>query len=86
MGQQTDEFRSDSWFVEAIASPKDVVVLLDTSAALSDATRRLARLTVKTVLDTLNENDFLNIYSLDETDRLLVPCFKDLLVQVRRPH
>lgn len=77
-----DEFRLSLWFVEAMTSSKDIVILLDTSSSLSDSSRRLAQITAKHILDTLSDNDFVNIFSLDSSDQVLVPCFKDLLVQV----
>lgn len=80
--QNIDEFRLSLWFVEAMTSSKDIVILLDTSSSLSESTRHLARVTAKTILDTLGDNDFVNIFSLDSNEQVLVPCFKDLLVQV----
>ena len=65
-----------------MTSSKDIVILLDTSSSLSESSRRLARITAKTILDTLGDNDFVNVFSLDSSDQVVVPCFKDLLVQV----
>lgn len=65
-----------------MTSSKDIVILLDTSASLPESSRNLARITAKTILDTLNDNDFVNIFSLDSTQPTLVSCFKNLLVQV----
>lgn len=80
--QNIDEYRLSLWFVEAMTSSKDIVILLDTSSSMTDSSRHLARVTAKTILDTLGDNDFVNIFSLDNADQVLVPCFKDLLVQV----
>lgn len=77
-----DEFRLSPWFVEAITSPKDIVILMDTSSPLSDSSRQLTRITAKTILDTLGDNDFVNVFSLDSDEPAMMPCFKDLLVQV----
>lgn len=79
-----NEFRLSSWFVEAMTSPKDIVILLDTSVSLSEASTHLIRLTAKTILEALGDDDFVNIFSLDSVDSVLVPCFKDLLPQVRK--
>ncbi|XP_065212040.1 voltage-dependent calcium channel subunit alpha-2/delta-3 isoform X2 [Planococcus citri] len=76
-----DEYRLSLWFVEAMTSSKDIVILLDTSTSLSESHRHLARVTAKTILDTLGDNDFVNIFSLDSTEQAIVPCFRDLLVQ-----
>ncbi len=81
-----NEFRLDSWFVEAVTSPKDVVILMDTSSSLSESSRHLVRLTAKTILETLGDNDFVNIFSLDNAEQNLVPCFKELLVQASTTH
>lgn len=76
------DFRSSSWFVEASTSPKDVVILLDWSSSVSGSRGALARATAAAILDTLSSNDFVNIYRFNDVTEELVPCFKNMLVQV----
>lgn len=77
-----DDFRTNLWFVNAATSPKDIVILLDTSKSMSGKTRDLAHATVRMILDTLGANDFVNIFKFSETTQEILPCYKDLLVQV----
>lgn len=44
--------------------------------------RDIARAIVNSILDTLGSNDFVNIYRFSEATTEIVPCFKDMLVQV----
>jgi len=44
--------------------------------------REIAKSVVSAILDTLGNNDFLNVYKFSDTTEELVPCFKDMLVQV----
>ena len=44
--------------------------------------QEIAKHVVLNILDTLNENDFVNIFTFSETTQELVPCFNDTLVQV----
>nr|XP_018906930.1 PREDICTED: voltage-dependent calcium channel subunit alpha-2/delta-3 isoform X2 [Bemisia tabaci] len=76
-----DDFRTNLWFVNAATSPKDIVILLDTSKSMSGKTRDLAHATVRMILDTLGANDFVNIFKFSETTQEILPCYKDLLVQ-----
>lgn len=76
------DFRASSWFVEAATSPKDLVILLDTSSAAGGHRGALARATASGILDALGPNDFVNIFTFSDVTEELVPCFKNMLVQV----
>lgn len=80
--QDLHDFRTSSWFVGAATSPKDIAIVLDASSSMSGKNRDLARATVKAILDTLTDNDFVNVYTFSENTQELIPCFKDMLVQV----
>jgi voltage-dependent calcium channel alpha-2/delta-3 len=45
--------------------------------------REIAKSVVSAILDTLGNNDFVNVYKYSDTTVELVPCFKDMLVQVK---
>lgn len=78
------DFRSSSWYVDAATSPKDIVVLVDNSGSMTGHRANLARVTVEAILDTLSDNDFVNVYKFSDTTEETVVCFKDQLVQVKK--
>ncbi|XP_019871857.2 voltage-dependent calcium channel subunit alpha-2/delta-3 isoform X2 [Aethina tumida] len=73
--------RTRSWYIEAASSPKDVVILVDRSGSMTGMRREIARHVVYNILDTLGNNDYVNIYTFSNTTDPLVPCFEDMLVQ-----
>ncbi|XP_031772090.1 voltage-dependent calcium channel subunit alpha-2/delta-3 [Apis florea] len=75
------EFRISDWFVGAANSPKDLAILIDMECYVSERNKRLAVTTVKTILDTLGPNDYVNVYRYGDTAEEIVQCFKDSLVQ-----
>ncbi|XP_048526284.1 voltage-dependent calcium channel subunit alpha-2/delta-3 isoform X1 [Dendroctonus ponderosae] len=75
------DFRSAAWYVGAATSPKDIAILLDASGSMAGHRANLARATVESILDTLTDNDFVNIFRFSDTTSETLPCFKDQLVQ-----
>ncbi|XP_072393031.1 voltage-dependent calcium channel subunit alpha-2/delta-3 isoform X1 [Diabrotica undecimpunctata] len=73
--------RTRSWYIEAASSPKDVVILVDRSGSMTGMRREIARHVVHNVLDTLGNNDYVNIYTFSNTTEPLVECFEGQLVQ-----
>lgn len=73
--------RKRSWYIETATCSKDLVILLDNSGSMFGFRNFIAQLTIKSLLDTLSNNDFLNIYIYSENVTELVPCFNDTLVQ-----
>lgn len=82
MYDQTYDFRIRSWFAEAIASPKDVIILLDRSGSMKGKRRILSKYIINNILDTLYDNDYVNIYTVSNSTQPLVECFDYNLVQV----
>ncbi|XP_021912833.1 voltage-dependent calcium channel subunit alpha-2/delta-3 isoform X6 [Zootermopsis nevadensis] len=80
-GQELYDFRTSSWYIDSATSPKDVVILLDSSGSMTGQRREIAKSVVNAILDTLGNNDFLNVFRFSDTTDPLVPCFKDMLVQ-----
>ena len=80
--QELHDFRTSSWYIDSATSPKDVVILLDSSGSMVGERREIAKSVVSAILDTLGNNDFVNVYRFSDTTEELVPCFKDMLVQV----
>lgn len=76
------DFRSSAWYVSAATSPKDIVILIDNSGSMSGHKSNLAKATTESILNTLGDNDFVNVYKFSDITEETVPCFKDMLVQV----
>ena len=49
-------------YIKAAASPKEIVIMLDTSGSMTGIRKEIAKHTVLTILETLSENDFVAIY------------------------
>ncbi|KAG5866820.1 hypothetical protein JTB14_006018 [Gonioctena quinquepunctata] len=79
---ETYDFRTRTWYTEAFTSPKDIIILLDRSGSTKGTRRTVAIQVVNQLLDTLNDNDFVNIYTFTNTTEPLVECFSDTLFQV----
>lgn len=69
--------------MEAAASPKDVIILVDRSGSMTGQRRDIAKHVVTNILDTLGNNDFVNVMTFADTVEEIVPCFEDSLVQVK---
>ncbi|XP_037905987.1 voltage-dependent calcium channel subunit alpha-2/delta-3 isoform X5 [Hermetia illucens] len=73
--------RLRSWYIEAATSPKDVIILVDSSGSMTGQRKDIAKHVVGTILDTLGTNDFVNIFTFAEEIEPVVPCFNNMLVQ-----
>jgi len=81
----TDLFdsRMRPWYTTAANSPKNIVILQDVSGSMTGRRREIARHVVYTILDTLTDNDYVNVYNFSGNATPIVPCFHDKLVEVR---
>lgn len=70
------------WYIQAATCSKDVVILLDTSGSMYGMHQLISQLVIKSLLKTFNNDDSINIIFFNTTFAYLVPCFKELLVQV----
>uniref|UniRef100_A0A5G2RAI8 Calcium voltage-gated channel auxiliary subunit alpha2delta 4 n=1 Tax=Sus scrofa TaxID=9823 RepID=A0A5G2RAI8_PIG len=83
-GVITFDCRNRGWYIQAATSPKDIVILVDTSGSMKGLRMTIAKHTVSTILDTLGENDFVNIIAYNDYIHYIEPCFKGILVQADR--
>lgn len=80
---QTDNKSVFSRYIQAATSPKDLVIVVDVSGSMKGLRLTIAKHTIKTILDTLGENDFVNIIAVskpeassDWTELSISFCFK----------
>ncbi|KAM7116079.1 LOW QUALITY PROTEIN: voltage-dependent calcium channel subunit alpha-2/delta-4 [Molossus nigricans] len=83
-GVITFDCRNRGWYIQAATSPKDVVIVVDTSGSMKGLRMTIAKHTITTILDTLGENDFVNIIAYSDYIHYVEPCFKGILVQADR--
>ncbi|KAK2493123.1 hypothetical protein MC885_006899 [Smutsia gigantea] len=76
--------RNRGWYIQAATSPKDIVILVDISGSMKGLRMAIAKHTISTILDTLGENDFVNIIAYNDYIHYIEPCFKGILVQANR--
>ncbi|ROL43958.1 Voltage-dependent calcium channel subunit alpha-2/delta-4 [Anabarilius grahami] len=73
--------RNRNWYIQAATSPKDIVIVVDISGSMKGLKMTIAKHTINTILDTLGENDFVNVIAYTDYVRYVEPCFKGTLVQ-----
>ncbi|XP_037539177.1 voltage-dependent calcium channel subunit alpha-2/delta-4 [Nematolebias whitei] len=73
--------RNRNWYIQAATSPKDIVIMVDISGSMKGLKMTIAKHTINTILDTLGENDFVNVIAYTDYVRYIEPCFRGTLVQ-----
>ena len=53
-------------YIKAAASPKEIVILLDTSGSMTGLRKEIAKHVVLNILETLSEDDFVTIYKFSK--------------------
>lgn len=56
------------------------MILLDASGSMAGSSFKLAIVTIEAILETLSDDDFVNVVVFSEATRSVVPCFGDKLV------
>ena len=67
--------RMRDWYIKAAASPKELVIMLDTSGSMTGLRKEIAKHVVLNILETLGEDDFVAIYKFSKYPTPLVECF-----------
>ena len=52
-------------YIQAATSPKDLIMLIDTSGSMTGQRFEIAKATVKKILETLSDDDYFNIIKVD---------------------
>ncbi|XP_077565864.1 voltage-dependent calcium channel subunit alpha-2/delta-1-like [Stigmatopora nigra] len=72
------DVRRRPWYIQGAASPKDMLILVDASGSVSGLTLKLIRLSVSKMLETLADDDYVNVvYFNDKATH--AACFKNLV-------
>ncbi|XP_058819212.1 voltage-dependent calcium channel subunit alpha-2/delta-4 isoform X1 [Topomyia yanbarensis] len=79
--KEISDFRTEDWFIQAASSPKDVIILLDSSGSMSGKEYQLGMATASAIMDTLGDDDFFNLISFSDQAKVIVPCFQDKMVR-----
>lgn len=77
----TYDCRKRNWYIETATCSKDVVILFDNSGSMKGYRSYVAKLTMKYLLDTFSNNDFISVLTYSKDTTTLVECFNNTLVQ-----
>ncbi|XP_043964118.1 voltage-dependent calcium channel subunit alpha-2/delta-1a isoform X1 [Gambusia affinis] len=72
------DVRRRPWYIQGAASPKDMLILVDASGSVSGLTLKLIKTSVSWMLETLSDDDFINVVSFNKTARPAA-CFQNLV-------
>lgn len=72
------DVRRRPWYIQGAASPKDMLILVDASGSVSGLTLRLIRTSVSNMLETLSDDDYVNVVYFNDEARN-ASCFENLV-------
>ncbi|XP_066561315.1 voltage-dependent calcium channel subunit alpha-2/delta-1 isoform X2 [Amia ocellicauda] len=72
------DVRRRPWYIQGAASPKDMVILVDVSGSVSGLTLRLIKTSVSEMLETLSDDDYVNVISFNNK-ATSISCFNNLV-------
>ncbi|XP_029969153.1 voltage-dependent calcium channel subunit alpha-2/delta-1a isoform X2 [Salarias fasciatus] len=72
------DVRRRPWYIQGAASPKDMLILVDASGSVSGLTLKLIRMSVSKMLETLSDDDYVNVVYFKE-QASYASCFRNLV-------
>ncbi|XP_042195542.1 voltage-dependent calcium channel subunit alpha-2/delta-2a [Callorhinchus milii] len=72
------DVRRRPWYIQGASSPKDMMIIVDISGSVSGLTLKLMKTSVTEMLDTLSDDDYVNVASFNN-EVSPVSCFKNLV-------
>ncbi|XP_061571286.1 voltage-dependent calcium channel subunit alpha-2/delta-1-like [Cololabis saira] len=72
------DVRRRPWYIQGAASPKDMLILVDASGSVSGLTLKLIKISVSNMLETLSDDDYVNVVAFNKTARSAA-CFDNLV-------
>ncbi|XP_078270461.1 voltage-dependent calcium channel subunit alpha-2/delta-2a isoform X3 [Rhinoraja longicauda] len=72
------DVRRRPWYIQGASSPKDMMIIVDVSGSVSGLTLKLMKTSVTEMLDTLSDDDYVNVASFND-EANPVACFKQLV-------
>jgi voltage-dependent calcium channel alpha-2/delta-3 len=75
--------RLQSWYIIAAASPKDVIILMDSSGSMTGLRLEIAKKLIESIMDTLSDNDFFNILTYSNTVNYLMDLRNETMYRGR---
>ncbi|XP_041748709.1 voltage-dependent calcium channel subunit alpha-2/delta-2a isoform X3 [Coregonus clupeaformis] len=78
------DVRRRPWYIQGASSPKDMIIIVDVSGSVSGLTLKLMKTSVIQMLDTLSDDDYVNVARFNEKAEAVVPCFKTLVQATMR--
>ncbi|XP_067855150.1 voltage-dependent calcium channel subunit alpha-2/delta-2a isoform X2 [Heptranchias perlo] len=72
------DVRRRPWYIQGASSPKDMMIIVDVSGSVSGLTLKLMKTSVTEMLDTLSDDDYVNVASFND-EASPVACFKQLV-------
>ncbi|CAG2161553.1 unnamed protein product [Oppiella nova] len=72
--------RMRPWYIQGAASPKDVVILLDSSGSMTGLRNTIAKNVISTILDTLTDDDYVAVMKFSDHVEFINKCFDSLVL------
>jgi voltage-dependent calcium channel alpha-2/delta-3 len=69
------------WYTNAASSSKDIIILMEQSGSMNLSRLFIAQDVVRNILDTLSVNDYVNVFTFNDSVYSLIDCNKDFLAQ-----